>query len=100
MLDASPPSKAATHPSNICRPALYPFFKNPRKSALEELQFLLDTLRPKTVVTRRDKPVFDKEYVAEDAYVRSYLSEHYRLEGTVGRAEVFSRLEGQQGVSK
>ncbi|NER10228.1 Dolichyl-phosphate-mannose-protein mannosyltransferase [Muriicola jejuensis] len=95
LLGSSPPSKAATHPSNICRPALYPFFKNPRKNALEELQFLLDTLRPKTVVTRKDKPVFDKEYVAEDAYVRGYLSEHYRLEGTVGRAEVFSRLEGQ-----
>ncbi len=94
VLDTSPPSKAATHPSNICRPALYPYFRNPRKNALEELNYLLDSLKPKTVVTRKDKTVFDREYIEEDAYVRAYLSEHYRLEGIVGRAEVFSRLEG------
>ncbi|GGD52030.1 ArnT family glycosyltransferase [Muriicola marianensis] len=94
ILDASPPSKAATHPSNICRQALYPYFENPRKNALEELEYLLDSLKPKTVVTRKEKSVFDKEYVEEDAYVRSYLSDHYRLAGTVGRAEIFTRLKG------
>ncbi len=94
VMGATPPSKAATHPSNISRTTLYPYFQNPRKNALEELEYLLDTLKPKTVVTRKDKTVFDREYVAEDAYVRDYLSEHYHLEGIVGRAEVFSRLEG------
>ncbi len=94
LLDARPPTKAATHPSNICRPSLYPYFHNPRKRALDELKYLLDDLKPKTVITRKDKSVFDKEYVAEDAYVREYLTEHYQLMGISGRAEVFSRLEG------
>jgi hypothetical protein len=92
LLDAIPPTKAATHPSNICRPALFPYFENSRKNALAELEYLLDSLQPKTVVTRRDKSVFDKEYVAEDQYVRTYLKEHYQLVGTSGRAEIFSRL--------
>ena len=94
LLGASPPTKAATHPSNICRPSLYPYYNNPRKNALSELEYLLDNLKPRTVVTRRGKSVFDKEYVAEDAYVRDYLAEHYRLAGISGRAEIFSRLEG------
>lgn len=95
LLDATPPTKAATHPSNICRPALYPYYKNPRKNALAELEYLLDSLQPETVVTRKDKSVFDKEYVAEDRYVRSYLSEHYQLVGTSGRAEIFTRLHSR-----
>ncbi|MBT8283767.1 MAG: glycosyltransferase, partial [Flavobacteriaceae bacterium] len=95
LLDATPPTKAATHPSNICRPALYPYYKNPRKNALAELEYLLDSLQLKTVITRKDKSVFDKEYVAEDQYVRSYLSEHYQLVGTSGRAEIFTRLNSR-----
>lgn len=95
LLDASPPTKAATHPSNICRADLFPYFDNPRKTSMAELVFLMDSIRPKTVITRKDKSVFDKEYVAEDTYVRAYLSDHYNLEGIVGRAEIFTRLEGQ-----
>jgi hypothetical protein len=94
LLEASPPTKAATHPSNICRTSLYPYFNNPRKSALSELKYLLEDLKPGTVVTRKGKSVFDKEYVAEDTYVRGYLAEHYRLAGISGKAEIFSRLEG------
>lgn len=62
---------------------------------MAELVFLMDSIRPKTVITRKDKSVFDKEYIAEDAYVRAYLTDHYSLEGIVGRAEIFTRLEGQ-----
>jgi hypothetical protein len=95
FLEAVPPSKAATHPSNICRPSLYPYFKNPRKNALEELEYLLDGVKPETVVTRMEKTVYDKEFVEEDAYVRSYLSAHYKLVGTSGRAEIFKRSEAE-----
>ena len=95
LLGASPPTKAATHPSNICRPSLYPYFQNPRKTALSELNYLLDDLKPKTVITRKEKSVFDKEYIDEDAFVRDYLSKYYRLAGVSGRAEIFTRLEGQ-----
>ncbi|NNJ87850.1 MAG: glycosyltransferase [Eudoraea sp.] len=94
LLDASPPSKAATHPSNICRTDLFPYFSNPRKTSMAELEYLMDRVQPKTVVTRSSKYVFDKEYVEEDAYVRDYLSDHYKLEEIIGRAEIFSRLKG------
>jgi len=94
LLDASPPSKAATHPSNICRTDLYPYFKNPRETSMQELEYLMDGVRPKTVITRMNKSVFDKEFIEEDAYVRTYLSDHYRLTTTLDRAEIFTRLEG------
>lgn len=94
VLDASPPSKAATHPSNICRTDLFPYFKNPRNTSMAELEHLLDDIQPQSVVTRMNKSVFDKEFVEEDAYVREYLSNHYRLEAVVGRAEIFCRLKG------
>jgi hypothetical protein len=94
LLDASPPSKAATHPSNICRTDLFPYFKNPRKTSMAELEFLMDSVQPKTVITRMKKSVFDKEFVDEDAFVRAYLSEHYRLSTTLDRAEIFTRLKG------
>ena len=93
LLDASPPSKAATHPSNICRTDLFPYYKNSRKTSMAELEFLMDSVQPKTVITRMKKSVFDKEFVDEDAYVRSYLSEHYRLSTTLDRAEIFTRLK-------
>ena len=94
LLDASPPTKAATHPSNICRTNLFPYFKNPRKTSMAELEYLMDSIQPKTVVTRMNKLVFDKEFVDEDAYVRTYLSDHYRLSTSLDRAEIFTRLKG------
>lgn len=95
VLGANPPTKAATHPSNITRVNLYPYFNNPRVDALRELEYLMDSIKPETVVTRMKKEVFDKEFVEEDKYVRNYLSKYYKLDGTVGRAEIFTRLEGQ-----
>ncbi len=94
LLNASPPSKAATHPSNICRTDLFPYYKNPRKTSMAELEYLMDSVQPTTVITRMNKSVFDKEFIDEDAYVRTYLSDHYRLSTTLDRAEIFTRLKG------
>jgi hypothetical protein len=95
LLDALPPTKAATHPSNICRAALFRYYQNPRTTSLEELQYLMDTLQPNIVVIRANKTVFDKEYVAEDRYVKEYLERNFRLETTIERAEIYTRLPGQ-----
>lgn len=89
-----PPSKASTHPSNICRDELYPFFDNPRKTSVEELKYIMEKLRPKTVILRKNKRIFDKKELDENAYIEAYLAKYYKLHATVENAEILQRLEG------
>lgn len=93
-LNELPPSLASTHPSNICRDELYTFFNNPRRNSLEELQFLMEELRPKTVVVRKGRLVFDKLEIEENEYINAYLTRYYKVEATVENAEILKRLEG------
>ena len=93
ILDKDPPTKAATHPSNICRDELYSLYDNPRNTSLEELRYLLDTLQPKIIITRSNKPVFHKDFMAENKYVNQYLENHYKLEDSVDNADVYRRLQ-------
>lgn len=92
LLGTPPPSPAATHPSNICRPALFPYMESPRRNTSEELAFLLEEYRPDFIICRKGKSVFDMDYEAENATVRSYLQVYYRLDTLIGRAEVYKRL--------
>lgn len=93
ILDKKPPTKAATHPSNICRDELYALYDNPRNTSLEELQYLLDTLQPITIITRSNKRVFNKDFIEENKFVNQYLENHYELEGSVDNADVYRRLQ-------
>lgn len=93
LLEKLPPTKAATHPSSIFRDELFPFYDNPRKTGLEELRFIMEVLRPKTVVIRKNKTVFDRKIVEGNLYINAYLARHYGLLKTIGRAEIHQRLE-------
>lgn len=93
-LGVLPPTMAATHPSNICRDELYPYFDNPRKDSLEELRFIMEELKPKTVVVRKGRRVFDKEELTENEFIDTYLARNYKVETTVEKAEILQRLEG------
>lgn len=92
-LDTNPPTKSATHPSNISRAELFPFYDNPRKTSIDELQFIMDSIRPKTIVTRKNRRVFDKEETELNEYIDSYLETHYKVQATVEKAEILQRLE-------
>lgn len=92
-LGVNPPTKAATHPSNICRSELFPFFDNPRSTSVEELKYILEELKPKTIVTRKDRSIFDKKMIEENIYTNSYLAEHYKTVEIVEKAEILQRLE-------
>ncbi|MBT8264089.1 MAG: glycosyltransferase family 39 protein [Muriicola sp.] len=93
IIDEQPPTKASTHPSNICRDELFPLYDNPRNTSMEELQYLLDTLQPITIITRSNKRVFNKDYIAENTYVNRYLEDHYILVDSVDKADVYRRLQ-------
>ena len=92
-LDTLPPTIASTHPSNICRDELFTFFDNPRKNSLEELKFIMEELRPKTVVIRKGRRILDKKEIEENEYIDAYLAKHYSNFATVENAEILQRLE-------
>ncbi|MEO0525850.1 MAG: glycosyltransferase family 39 protein [Bacteroidota bacterium] len=93
LLDRLPPTKAATHPSNIFREELFPFYENPRKTGMEELRFIMENMRPKTIITRKDRLVFDKKLKEANDYIDAYLKQYYHIVKTIDRAEIHQRLE-------
>ncbi|WP_243835486.1 ArnT family glycosyltransferase [Maribacter spongiicola] len=91
-LDTLPPTTASTHPSNICRDELFPFFANPRKNSIEELTYIMEELQPKTVVIRKGRRILDKKEIEENEYIDAYLAQHYKVYATVDNAEILQRL--------
>ncbi|TAI47866.1 ArnT family glycosyltransferase [Flagellimonas allohymeniacidonis] len=93
VMNVSPPTKAATHPSNITREVLFPYMDNPRSTSMQELQYILEEIQPKTIVARKGKRIFDKKLVELNAYIDGYLEEHYTLAHTIDRGLIYQRLE-------
>ena len=92
FLNVNPPTKVATHPSNLCKDEMFEFFDNPRKTSVEELTYIMEELRPKTVVLRKNRRIFDKKEIEENAYIEAYLQKHYKLHAIVENAEILQRL--------
>ncbi len=94
FLNVNPPTKIATHPSNICKDEMFEFFDNPRKTSVEELKYIMEDLQPKTVVLRKGRRIFDKKEIEENDYIEAYLAKHYKVHVVVEKAEILQRLEG------
>lgn len=88
-LDTTPPTKSATHPSNICRNELFRFYDNPRKTAVEELKYIMEELQPRTVVIRKNRSIFDPKLIEENAYINNRLKNEYGVPITVDKAEIY-----------
>jgi hypothetical protein len=67
--------------------------ENPRKTGMEELRYIMDVLKPKTIVARKGKKIFDKKLVEYNSYIDAYLANHYTLLATVDRGLIYQRLE-------
>lgn len=93
QLNTKPPTKSATHPSNICRNELFPFYDNQRETGVEEITYIMEELQPQTVVIRKNRSIFDPKLKAENKYIDAYLANHYSLEATVDKAEIYSYLK-------
>lgn len=93
VLDETPPTKPATHPSNITREELFPYMNNPRTTGIEELKYIMEVIRPKTLIAREGKEIFDKKLLDYNIYIDAYLKKHYELSATVGRGLIYQRLE-------
>ena len=93
FLNQEPPTKAATHPSNILRENLFPFMQNARTTAQEELQFIFEDFKPNYIITRKNRRVFDKKKIIENFYTNLQLIQHYTPIDTLDRAVIHKRLE-------
>ncbi|MCL6267488.1 ArnT family glycosyltransferase [Flagellimonas myxillae] len=93
VLGVDPPTKVATHPSNITRDKLFPYMNNPRTTGMEELEYIMEEIRPKVVVARKGKKIFDKKLLDYNTYIDAYLNQHYKLIKTIDRGLIYQRLE-------
>lgn len=93
LLDATPPTKAATHPSNICRPETFPYYNQEHKTGLEELRYIMEDKSPQLVVTRKNRLVFDKMNVRENDYIQKYLDKKYQVLDTIDGAVLHMRIK-------
>jgi len=93
LLNASPPTKAATHPSNIMREELFPYMQNPRNSRGDEIRHIVEALRPSHIVTRKHRRVFDRKMKRENFYINLALATYYHPKDTLGNAVIHQRLE-------
>ncbi|MEB8328502.1 glycosyltransferase family 39 protein [Flavobacteriaceae bacterium KMM 6897] len=93
LLDKKPLTKISTHPSNICKVEMFPYSGTPRKTAMEEIKFILEDIQPNLVITRDKEKFFAKENVTENAFTRNYLNEHYRIIKVIDHAEIRQRLK-------
>ena len=95
FLDLVPPTKAATHPTNICRDETFVYFDNPRDSSMEELRYIMEDIAPEIVITRKKWNIFDKKEEEENIYIRNFLQEHYNIRKEIDNSEIHQRLKIQ-----
>ena len=93
MLDKNPPTKVVTHPSSLQREALFSAFDNPRRKGIDELKYIMENVKPQTVVVRKNRLIFNENHIELNTYIDSYLKKKYRLAATVDQAEILKRLE-------
>ena len=93
FLDIIPPTKAATHPTNICRDETFVYFDNPRDKSMEELRYIMEDIAPEIVITRKKWNIFDKKEEEENNYIRNFLQEHYNIRKEIDNSEIHQRLK-------
>ncbi|WP_047417025.1 glycosyltransferase family 39 protein [Cellulophaga sp. Hel_I_12] len=92
-LGTNPPSKTATHPSNTSRPELFQYAQNPRKTVMEEIQFILEVKQPQLIVARQGDLLLFDTLIDENIYVNHYLKQYYQPIKTIGKAIIYQRLK-------
>ncbi len=93
-LGATPPTKASTHPSNICKDEMFAAYENPRKTKMQELRYIMENIKPKIVVTRSGKSIFDPKQLLPNEYINTYLRLNYQVLDKIEKATIYKRLEG------
>ena len=78
FLHQYPLTKSTTHPSSLSRPFFFKHFGNYR-SSLEELKYIMDTIKPEIVVSRNSRLDFFPEKSYENLYFDSTIANHFNI---------------------
>ena len=89
LLDTYPPAKTVTHPSNICKSEMFPFYNPERQTAMDEIRYVMEELKPAIVITRSNRKVFHKTFTLENDYIDSLLLNRYQLLERIDNADIY-----------
>ena len=90
MLNKRPPTMAVTHPSNLFRTNLFPFY-NKRETTQQELAYILDSLKPAVIVIDHKNSLFKGRSVLETQFTKK-ISQHYTKDTLIGKAQLYKIL--------
>ena len=90
ILEKRPPTMAVTHPSNLFRTHLFPYY-NKRKTAQEELSYILDSLKPAVIVIVHKNSIFKGRGVLETQFIKK-MSQRYTKDTLIGKAQLYQIL--------
>src|SRR5204862_6135783 len=79
LLHQYPLTKSTTHPSNLARPYLFPYYNDSFQTSLEELKHILEGIRPGVIVSETDGLKFFPSGTEEDAYFRNIVNRDFQM---------------------
>jgi len=79
LLHQYPLTKSTTHPSNLARPYLFPYYNDSVQTSLEELKHILEGIRPSVIVSETDGLKFFPGGTTEDAYFRNIVNRDFQM---------------------
>ncbi len=87
IMSQKPVSKTVTHPSNISRDYLYPFMRNSSKNIIEEIDYIIDNVKPSHVVSSNKEVLL----ASENSYFKEKLNKNYQLIDSIGGGFIYER---------
>ena len=93
LLHQYPLTKSTTHPSNLARPYLFPYYNDSVQTSLEELKHILDGIKPGVIVSETDGLKFFPKGTLEDAYFRNVVNKEFQMiyKDSVNRIYMWAR---------
>jgi hypothetical protein len=77
LLDQYPLTKSSTHPSNIARPYLFKYYNDPNQTSLQELKYILETVKPEVIVSESEDLEFFPDSSAENLYFKKTIDQEF-----------------------
>jgi len=79
LLHKYPLTKSTTHPSNLARPYLFPYYNDSVKTSMDELKHLFDNVRPDVIVSETNGLKFFPSGTAEDNYFKNIIIKDFQM---------------------
>jgi hypothetical protein len=95
LLNQYPLTKSTTHPSNLARPYLFPYYGDSNKTSLEELKYILEGIRPEVMVSESNDLHFFTDSSVENLYFRKIVNSNFKkiYEDTTDHIFIWERKE-------